>query len=92
MTNKINTNELEQVSGGVSIGAAAKAGTYTVKAGDTLSGIAQKLKTSTEKLFMANRMTIINTAKKMGVKCAKEEDYANYIYVGTVLVVPMIHG
>ncbi len=90
MTNKINTNELEQVSGGVSIGAAAKAGTYTVKAGDTLSGIAQRMKISTEKLFMANRQTIINTAKKMGVKCATEEEYANYIYVGTVLVVPMM--
>ena len=39
---------------------------------------------------MANRQTIINTAKKMGVKCATEEEYANYIYVGTVLVVPMM--
>lgn len=66
----------------------SKSNTYTVKTGDCLWSIAQaKLKDGSKwtKIWDLNSTTIINTAKKRGVKATK-----NYpiIYTGTVLKLP----
>lgn len=65
-----------------------KAGTYTVKAGDTLTEIsAQQYKTSVywRTIYEANKQTIEATAKKHGYKSS---DNGHWIFPGTVLTIP----
>ena len=88
----INLDDLENVAGGAG---AAKFTykKYTVKSGDTLWTIAAKLKakgvpTTAQELFDGNKSTIIAEAKKHGVKCKKQSDYMNYLWVGEVIYVP----
>ena len=89
MNEKINFNELEQVNGGAAAGVTFF--THVVQEGDTIWGIANKYGCSVEKVFMNNMKTIIETAQSHGVKCDKDEDYANYIYPGEVLHIPNFH-
>ncbi len=81
MADLVNDSNLEAVSGGAS----SKPSTYTVKAGDTLSGIAQKYGTTWRALFALNEQNIVSTAQRHGVQEARYDDYANHIYAGQVL-------
>ena len=88
MSEVLNTNDLEQVSGGNDGMGNNQVTQYVVKAGDTLSGIGAKLGVNWKKIFEANKTAIIAEANKHNVVCKKVEDYANHIWPGTVLVIP----
>ena len=60
-------------------------GTYTVKSGDTLIGIAKRKNTTWQKLYNKNKTVIENTAKKHG---RKNSDHGHWIWPGTKLVLP----
>ena len=93
MSENLNLNDLEQVTGGNDgMGSYAKnsntAKTYTIQAGDTLYSIARKFNTTAKKIFDANSSVIIAEANKHGITCNNADDYANHIWPGTVLVIP----
>ena len=94
MSENLNLNDLEQVSGGNDgMGSYApanvKTGTnYVIKAGDTLSAIARKYGSTVNKIFEANKEVIIAEANKHGVVCNNVNDYANHIWPGTAIVIP----
>lgn len=62
-----------------------KAKTYTVKSGDTLSGIASKEHVSESTLYSKNKTKIEAAAKKHG---HKSSDNGHWIFPGTVLTLP----
>lgn len=67
-------------------GAAPSKGTYTVKSGDTLSGIAQRKCGGASKwpaLYNANASVIESTAKRRGMSSS---DHGHWIFPGTTLV------
>lgn len=61
------------------------AGTYTVKKGDTLIGIARSKNTTWQKLYNKNKAVIEKTARKHG---KANSDHGHWIWPGTKLVIP----
>ncbi len=94
MSENLNLNDLEQVSGGNDgLGsnrpANVKTGTnYVIKSGDTLTAIARKYGSTVKKIFDANDTVLIAEANKHGVYCNNRNDYANHIWPGTAIVIP----
>ena len=76
---ELDNNELNSVSGGAAKNTTPA--TYKVVAGDNLSKIAIKFKTTWQKLYELNKAMIDRDAKSHGVK----EHFENYIYPGQVL-------
>lgn len=78
---EFNVNELDGVVGGSNGNTNDIPDTYTVVAGDCLSTIAAKFKTTWQKLYSLNKEMIDRDAKAHGVK----DHFENYIYPGQVL-------
>ncbi len=81
MAEIVKDSNLEGVAGGAS----SNDMYYTVKAGDNLTRIANAYGTTWRVLFALNEQTIVEAAKRHGVVVKKYDEYANYIFPGTVL-------
>ena len=73
-------------------GKPTKSTTYTVKAGDTLSGIAAKMGISNWRTILnSNKSTVVKTAESHG-KTASVASSGNWIYPGERLVITSAHA
>ena len=90
MSENLNLNDLEQVSGGNDgLGTnQPQVVSYIIKSGDTLYAIAKKNGTTVQKLFDINSRIIIAEANKHGIVCNNVNDYANHIWPGTEIFIP----
>ena len=90
---KLDLDDLESVSGGVELTMenSPAAGTYIVQEGDSLHSIAEKFGMSTKILFINNMPVIIKAANEHGYTSLNPVDYAEKVYPGTVLQVPVKH-
>jgi nucleoid-associated protein YgaU len=95
MSEELNLNELEQVSGGNDgLGgefrpANVKTGTnYVIQAGDTLSSIGAKFGVKWQSIFEANKSVIIAEANRHGLVYSDVSKYADHIWPGTAIVIP----
>lgn len=92
----LSLDELDSVSGGTELSledlkeaAGLVKDTYTVKAGDSLHSIAEKFGISTEILFVMNMPVIIKAANEHGQTFLNPVKYADTLFPGTVLQLPV---
>jgi nucleoid-associated protein YgaU len=95
MSEELNLNDLELVSGGNdglggdSRPANVKRGTnYIIQANDTLSSIGRAYGSTAWKIFEANKSVIIAEANSHGIVCSDVTKYADHIWPGTAIVIP----
>ena len=88
---KLDLDDLDAVTGGVELRMdnTNATGTYTVQEGDSLHSIAEKFGMSTKILFINNMPAIIKAANEHGYTSLNPVDYAEKIFPGTVLQVPV---
>ena len=91
MSENLNLNDLENVSGGNDGMGSVSYKIYTVKDGDNLWNIAQANKTTIQKIyyFADNQKVFKEWAAKFNKKCATDEEYMSSIWPGMQLKIPV---